>query len=297
MNNTVFLADIPNGKTFLDLLKYLKHVDNGMLVFSATSIKYNDLINKVSDDVKKNQFYDIGNTFEINTKLLDKYEYKSNLSEYTVYFNIKSLRDKIKNAKIRDVVRIYKGSDSNLIYINVLKAGVENQSVSCMSPLNMNNSEIFSSDNYWDESIPNCKADPSVFKDDCSKIIPTEYPEVILECKDTYIEGKATSALGNDGHYFCYGVKKEKITLNFDLSKLRLDEIDTSNSPKINVVRSTGNIIIRMNSTTYKGLSGLASLSKNPINFYFTNLDCIKLVSTIGAYGTIRTFIKIDEII
>jgi hypothetical protein len=295
-------VEIQNGKAFFELLKYLKHVDNGLFVFSANGIKYNDLTNKSTGDPKKEQWNNMGNTCELFVNSLHKYIFESDTIEYELFFNIKDLKDMVKSAKVKDIIKMYKVKDNNQIYVTVLKGGVSNNSISYITPLSMVNYNIFLSEienENENEAYPNCVIDPKTFRDDCTKIVSTDFPKVMLRCKNTFIEIKTVSSLGNNGHLFQYGSEDTVIKFNVDFSNLNLNlgNIAVSPPPKVNILKCTGDIIINLTAPAYKGLSGLSQLSNNPIKFYFDNNNYVKIVSNISNYGIIRTYIKTDEII
>src|SRR4029078_13508045 len=91
-----------HGVTFLKLIECLKNSENAVLEFTATTIKYNELVNKQVDS--KKSFLTINNAFELYPSKLSKYYYGIQSPEYAMYFNVKELKDKLKDAKSKDKI-------------------------------------------------------------------------------------------------------------------------------------------------------------------------------------------------
>jgi len=290
--NTAFILEIEDGKSFLHLLKYLKNVVNGMLTFTKESIKYNDLIDSESPVI-------IGNEFTIYTQNLAIYIFESDTPEYLLFFDIKGLKNKIKNIKPKDRLKMYKKKGESTIYVQVIKPGDIPMSVAFLTPLNMVSYQIFMNESFDDDKLePNFTVTTLRFKDECSKIVPKDHKSIAMRCKDNCMDIKCVSHDESEGHLIKLGDNTPSIPINLnvkiDLSRLRLDAMNAPPSPKVRVIKGTKEIFINLSSSAFKSLSGITQLSNKIIKFFFDNKDYIKMESNISNYGVIKTYINND---
>lgn len=287
-----------NGFIFLKLIDYLKNSENAILEFTPTSIKYSELVNKQIDPKKGST--STNNSFDLYPTKLNKYYYGFKESSYSMYFSIKELKEKIKDAKNRYKIRMFKNKNEDLIHTVTIKLDGSVASISFFKPLNMQNQDFITyAKSLRDEDNPNCTIDPKTLKENCSKIKPAEYKKVTLDCNFTHMIARVISPNGQNGHVFPYGQKPPEIFTNIDLSKIIIDfnkllNQDLMVSPIKANVNTGSHFNINIPTAAFKGLGKLAPLSNTHIKVFFEE-GYLKILTCISDIGHIRTYIGNDS--
>jgi len=295
-----FSLYINDGSSFQKLFDYLKcNSDNGILIFTPNSISYNELVPQ-SDNSDKT--LNVSNVCDFDITKIGNYEYSMDEPEYLVYFTLKTFKGIIKNTKKKDKIFMYKTADDNAIYVKVIKPGenASSVSVSYIRPLAMQDSNYTTySDINKNDDVPDCVVSPTNFKNDCSNISPTDYKKITIFCSSGKMEIKAISVDNSDGHLIQYGksntmdinsIDVSKINLNFD--RINLNSFNTfTESVKVNIIQPKKDLLLELPTSTFKNLVKLTQFSNDNIKFYFED-GYIKILTHVGNYGTLRTFIS-----
>lgn len=284
------------GVTFFKLIECLKNSENAVLEFTASTIKYNELVNKQADN--KKSYLTINNSFEIYPSKLEKYYYGMKEPEYPMYFNVKDLKDKLKDAKGKDKIRLYKPKHEDLIYLLTIKPDNTVISVSFFKPLNMMNQDFITySKPSREDDNPNCTVNPKTLKENCTKIKPTNYKKVTLDCYATHMIAEVFAPDGSNGLIFAYG-EKPSINTSINIGKIDIDfnhlySQDLMMKPiKVNII-TNNHLKINIPTNAFKSLGKLAPLSSNHIKFFFED-GYVKILTCIKDFGHIRTYIGND---
>lgn len=293
-----------NGFIFLKLIECLKNSDSSMIEFTQTSIKYNELVNKQPNTKKK--YLSTNNSFELYPSKLSKYYYGFDEPKYLMYFDVKELKDKIKDCKNKDKIRIYKIKGEDLIYTITSKPDGSTMGVSFFKPFNMQNQEfVIYAKSLRDDDNPNCTVKPAILKENCTKVRPAAYKKVILVCYHSHMIAKIIGPDNSNGHVFPYGSIPAPITpINIDINKINinlgnlkinsnLNTVVSSKPSKVNIDNGTS-FEINISTQTFKSLGKLVPLSSEPIKIFFEEGTYIKILTNIGDFGHIRTYIGND---
>lgn len=287
-----------HGFTFLKLIDCLKNSENAMLEFTPTSIKYNELANIQQVNAKKAPYLNINNSFELYTSKLSKYYYGMQEPEYQLYFNVQELKDKIKDAKGKDKIRLYKTKNEDLIYFLTIKSDNSFISMSFLKPLNMPNQDlIIYPTSSREADNPNCTVHPKIFKENCSKIKPGSYKKITMNCYFTNMVVEAIGPDGSTGHIFPYGEKPASFPI-IDVSKINIDfdhifNQDLIVKPIKTNINPNNHLKISISTSGFKSLGKLSALSPNAIKFFFED-GYLKILTCVGDFGHIRTYIGND---
>ena len=330
MTEIDFKLEIAHGDSFYRLFKYLKFTETAILTFSKDYINYDEVINTPIEGSNKKLFSNIWNSCKFYTANIGSYIYNYPDPEFNICFTVKTLLDKIKTTKKKDKIRIYKTKEDERIYINVIKPTMidEDISVSFITPLRMISPELYRTSTD-DEVYPNVKVATSYFKENCTKIKPSQYKSVAVRCYNTYMDCGAVSVDGNDGHFFTCGKKpvfdSSKVYLTnfaFDFKNLNggsqsinfhqnsshngshgssqqnsLGNLNTKkNDINVNIISKDIFMEINLSANTFKNLGGLCNLSGEYLELFFIENSYIKIKTDIGNYGIIKTCIKTESL-
>lgn len=303
MNDIELSFCFSEGFTFTKLLDYLSNnTDNGILTFTERGFRYNELISQGDGSKKTAGSLYLKNVCEFHGDKLVDYIYKFREPEYSVCFSVAVLKSILKGSLKKDQIHIYKTVADQNLYIRLLKSEDLNSVNICfLKPLKMEDQNIFRfPDPSREEETPNCIAEPNKFKKDCSRISPTNYKNVTIKCYNKRIEIAAISADEINGHIITYGSSKIVPKLEIDLSKLNINinkiiSEDIMVAPvDVNIIDDSNPLNINIPTRAFKNLVKISQLSSEPIKFIFKR-NYIKIVTVVGTYGILRTFISNDS--
>ena len=202
-----FIVEIIDGISFSKLFDCLKNGTTAVIRFTSTSMTYVELRDK--EDKFKTDIL-----CEFNVKKFKTYIFKSKLSEYNLYIDVKTFVDKVKKLTKDSILKMVKtiGSDTISIYKSESLTDV-----SYFKPLVMQNCETFKHDINSNE-IANSLIKPKKIYIDSQKLSPTTFKKVtIIGYKDKMVV-EAKSVYGNDGHKFNYDNSSNLLPKTFNIN-------------------------------------------------------------------------------
>ena len=276
-----FVIEFEEGKIFKDLIESVKQINKtGFFKFTKYSFSYSQYSqeNKIWLEV------------EISTSKLSKYTFDSNSSEYIVELNIKTIKSNLSQVTGKDGVMVYKISgEDNIYFQRISKAANNSKSVCCMSiPKILKERIEYAVPDYDDgnERFPTIITDTSEFKKELGAIVRnnSSLNEIHLT-KSTII---------------FRGINQEKTSTviaqfesNPPISIAGLDKFGgVTLEPKkdfdikVEVSKHLLKYLIKI-----CNLSGSGVKAEGKIRIILEEGLPIKLVSNVGIYGIVRSYI------
>jgi len=298
-NDTRFVIEIENGPSFSKLFTYLKFSSDSVIRLTKNSMTYNELITKQIEGSNKKSYLNINNTIDFDVKKFKMFIFDSPNPEYNLFINVKSFQERVGKIIKNNSIKIYKESKDEHIYIQTSDNTADSEGISFITPLNMQNCEIFTHPSSTkDEDNPNCTINLKKFKMECSKISSNEHKQIKLIGYNKRMEIHAVSENGLEGHIFKHSNTNNVITdgAKIDLKKIKINGfvLNTSNDDYLDLDNHP--ILINLSVNLLKNISRLTQISDYPFKVFFEKKEnYIKIITSIKEYAKLTIYIQDNQ--
>lgn len=284
-----FVAIFNDGTTFKNLIDYIR----GMSKIGYFTLTKNKITHVQSDD------YNIWiNDVTINVSDLPEYEFSSCYSKIVIGLELDRLKEHMKIGK-KDGIRLYKLPRDDHIYVQDLISGsTENRGVSFLLPVGLGEMKSYSDYKYddKDEDSPNCVVVANDLCRDFTQMYATKNNKAIFK---GYTNGMTITldSLDGGGRFKQYGNINEAPQTNKLPLLTDATIVVPKEKPKIIICNpdeiSTVVVGIELIKLWIK-LKNLADTAT--VRFFFKRNKPMKIVSKIGYFGTLRIYVKNNNI-
>ena len=256
---TTFLAEFPDCSVFQLLIDILrKFSTEGLFIFSKSGIRFS------KEDDKKMVFNDVF----IDASELTRFNYESDLEEYTVCLNLETLKSHLGSEK-KNKLTIYKKKDEITIGIklnNHTGSGI-------IRPIMLSDADRYNIESYGNERYPNCCISSSDFGLLCKKITGLKSQKIKVVAHTCGVTFLSLTDTGQRSTFSSFG---EPITQD-----------------DVSIIEGGTDYIYGF---VLKPLIKLSNLSPSSvIKIIIKDQKPLKIVSHVGTLGILRTYIKFIE--
>lgn len=265
-DSSYFVADFNDGYSLRNTLEYLKNTNSsGVLKFFPDKIVYEQ-----SDKTKV-----IVNKIEINTSDLAHYEFYSENNLISIGLNISDVLSVTKTIGKKDGVRFYKLKDEQYLYIQIISQSsnaVEKDNVSIIKPQQINLLPFEEPEYERSERTPNAAILSSKFSKLCKALSA-------LKCETITVIG------------YPEGITFASISQGVLIGRIeKIGNVD--DEPIDSCIENMKRPLIKIRCSTMKSLGKIGNLcTTGMVKMFIEHGKPLKLISKIGNYGTLKSFI------